>query len=154
MSNVNPDIVGVHHVKFPVSDLERSRIWYEEVFGCRVELEFRDEPDGPVRGLAFEPISGVMICLRENAAAAAGIAGFDPVSFAIRDRASADRWVEHLDRLGIDHSPVIDATIGWLVVFHDPDGVEHHLYSVERHGIDQGDRPGYGVTRDDANLAE
>lgn len=142
---MQPEIVGIHHVKFPVSDLETSRRWYEQVFGTRVALEFRDDAAGPVRGVALEPVSGVVIALREHPAAASALAGFDPVSFAVADRGAAEQWIEHLDGLRIDHSPVIDATIGWLVVFHDPDGVELHLYTVERHGLDHGERPGYGT---------
>jgi catechol 2,3-dioxygenase-like lactoylglutathione lyase family enzyme len=133
-------LVGIHHVKFPVTDLARSRAWYEELFGLTPEMEFPDD-DGVVRGVAYEPTAGVAIALRENPAAARGIAGFDPVSFAIADRAAADAWVARLDERGIEHSPVIDATVGWLVVFHDPDGTELHLYSVERHGLDQSGRP-------------
>ena len=142
---MQPEIVGIHHVKFPVSDLDTSRRWYEQVFGTRVELEFHDDADGPVRGVAFEPVGGVVITLREHPAGAGALAGFDPVSFAIADRGAAAQWIEHLDVLGVEHSPVIDATIGWLVVFHDPDGVELHLYTVERHGIDHGARPGFGT---------
>ena len=138
-------LVGIHHVKFPVTDLARSRAWYERLFGLTPSMEFPDG-DGVVRGVGYEPVGrpGVAVCLRENAAAARGIAGFDPVSFAIADRAAAEAWVARLDELGIEHSPVIEATLGWLVVFHDPDGTELHLYSIEEHGIDHGDRPGYG----------
>jgi hypothetical protein len=68
-------------------------------------------------------------------AAAAGVRGFDPVSFGVADRAG------HLDELGIEHSPLIDATIGWILVFHDPDGTRSTLYRARR----RPDRPrGYG----------
>lgn len=53
-------------------------------------------------------------------------------------------WVGHLDDLSVKHSPKIDATIGWMVVVHDPDGLEIHLYSRRSHGIDQDGRSGYG----------
>lgn len=39
-----PPIAAVHHVKLPVSDLARSRRWYETVLGLRVVKEFVD-PD-------------------------------------------------------------------------------------------------------------
>jgi catechol 2,3-dioxygenase-like lactoylglutathione lyase family enzyme len=137
-------LVGIHHVKFPVSDLPRSRAWYETLFGLVPSMEFPDD-DGVVRGVVYEPVGpGIGMCLRENPAAARGIAGFDPVSFAIADRAAADAWVARLDELGIPHSPVIEATVGWLVVFTDPDGTEIHLYTVAGHGRDNADRPGYG----------
>ena len=137
-------LVGIHHVKFPVTDLARSRPWYEQLFGLTPEIEFPDD-DGVVRGVAYEPTdAGITFSLRENPAAAQGIAGFDPVSFAIADRAAAEAWITRLDELGIEHSPVIDATIGWLVVFNDPDGTELHLYSIERHGLDPSSRRGTG----------
>jgi len=78
----DPALVGIHHVKFPVTDLTRSRAWYERVFGLRLIMEFADEHDGVVRGVAYE-IPGVpdlMIALRENPAAARGISGFDPTN--------------------------------------------------------------------------
>ena len=46
-----PSIIGVHHVKFPVSNLQQSRDWYERVLGLQVLVDFPDE-DGVVRGLA------------------------------------------------------------------------------------------------------
>jgi hypothetical protein len=52
--------------------------------------------------------------------------------------------------LGIAHSPQIEASIGWLVVFNGPDGIEHHLYTLTTHGADRcdrsdrSDRPGLG----------
>ena len=46
-----PPVAGVHHVKIPVSDLERSRAWYTTVLGLRVSKDFVDD-DGVTRGLA------------------------------------------------------------------------------------------------------
>lgn len=128
-------LTGIHHLKFPVSDLNRSRAWYGEVFGLQVEYEFPDE-DGVVRGVAgtVPGLGGTGLALRENRAAARGLGGFDPVSFAIADRAAAQAWVERLDALGVAHSPVVEASFGWIVSFHDPDGTEIRLYSVERRG--------------------
>jgi len=140
-----PALTGIHHVKFPVSDLATSRAWYERVLGFVVTLEFEDE-DGVVRGVAGSApgLGAVDIALRENPQAAKGFAGFDPVSFGIADREAADAWAAWLDSVGVDHSPVIDATVGWIVSFHDPDGTEIKLYSFATHDIDQSGRPGYG----------
>ncbi|NEW27709.1 VOC family protein [Nocardia cyriacigeorgica] len=142
-----PDLAGIHHVKIPVSDLSRSVRWYREVFGMRPTLQFADSSDGVVRGAAGDMpgLGRVLVALRENPVAATGCKGFDPVGFAVNDRADLEQWATHLDGLGIPHSPVIDASIGWLLVFDDPDGVEIHLYTWEAHGIDQSGRPGYGM---------
>ena len=44
-------IVGIHHVKIPVSDLTKSRAWYERVFGFRGMWEYTAD-EGTVRGVA------------------------------------------------------------------------------------------------------
>ncbi|GAB98277.1 hypothetical protein BJY21_002312 [Kineosphaera limosa] len=52
--------------------------------------------------------------------------------------------MERLDSLGVEHSPKIAATIGWMRLFSDPDGIEHHLYTSEPHGIDRSNEPRAG----------
>lgn len=143
-------LAGIHHVKFPVTDLPRSVEWYSRVFGLEVQLEFRDDDDGPVMGVVFEPSAGVWVALRHNPEAARGIAGFDPVALGVADRAELESWAAHLDALGVEHSPIIEASIGWLLVFHDPDGIEHHLYTMAGHGIDHTGKTGYGQPTDPA----
>jgi catechol 2,3-dioxygenase-like lactoylglutathione lyase family enzyme len=45
---------GLHHVKVPVSDLPRSRAWYETVLPLSPHLEFPDD-SGTVHGIAAHP---------------------------------------------------------------------------------------------------
>lgn len=135
---------GIRGVKIPVSDLGRSIDWYGEVFGFRVEWEFEDA-DGVVRGVAGQVSDGAAgLSLRLNPEKAAAIAGFDPVNWAVATREDLQGWIRHLDELEIPHSPEIEASIGWLLVFNDPDGLEIHVYTDESHGVDHGDLPGYG----------
>jgi catechol 2,3-dioxygenase-like lactoylglutathione lyase family enzyme len=140
-----PEITGVHHIKFPVSDLAASRAWYERVFGFRVTLEFEDE-DGVVRGVAGDlpGLGNIGLALRENPESAKGFSGFDPISFGIADREAAEGWAAWLDELGVEHSPVIEASLGWIVSLRDPDGIEIRLYSFAMHGNDHSGQPGYG----------
>lgn len=142
----NRELAGVHHVKIPVTDLARSLDWYRRVFGLRPTIEFR-EADGVVRGFAGEipGLDPTVVGLRVNPAAAEGNRGFDPVSFAVRTRDDLEAWALHLDSLDVKHSPLIEASLGWLLVFDDPDGLTLHLYTWARHGIDQSHRPGYGA---------
>lgn len=150
-----PSIIGIHHVKFPVSNLQRSRDWYERVLGLRVLVDFPDE-DGVVRGvgglLPGQP--PVALALREHPAAAAGAAGFDPVSFAVTDRNATVAWAEHLDHLGVEHSDVAAGTLGWTLDITDPDGIVIRLYSADRSELDNTDLPGYarGTSADGAHL--
>ncbi|HEY3751103.1 MAG TPA: VOC family protein [Pseudonocardiaceae bacterium] len=141
----HPTLAGIHHVKIPVTDLDRSIAWYARVFGFQVTMRFPDG-DGVVRGVAgsVPGLGDTELTLRINRQAAEGCRGFDPVSFAVDDRPDVEAWAAHLDRLDIPHSPVIEASVGWLLVFDDPDGLQLHLYSWATHGIDQSAKPGYG----------
>lgn len=136
-------LCGVFAVKLPVRDLARSSAWYERVFDLRLRFEFPDA-DGAVRGRAYEVpgLGDVGLALRERPDLG-GLSGFDPVIFAVPDRAAVDAWVARLGALGVPHD-VQEGTLGWVVQFHDPDGLEIHLYSREPHGIDAVGRAGTG----------
>lgn len=135
---------GIFAVKLPVSDLARSREWYGRVFGFKAEFEFPDQ-DGVVRGVGGRlPGVSAYVGLREDSEVAAAVSGFNLLNVAVDDRAAVERWAVHLDELGVEHSPVIDATVGWMIVLHDPDGIELHIYGQQGHGIDQTGLPGYG----------
>lgn len=140
-----PSLAGIHHVKIPVTDLSASLDWYRRVFGFSATYEFPDG-DGVVRGVVgtVPGLGDTMLGLRENSETARGCKGFDPIGFAVDGSEDVEAWMSYLDGLGIAHSPLIEASIGWLLVFNDPDGLEIHLYTWAAHGKDLSDRPGYG----------
>jgi catechol 2,3-dioxygenase-like lactoylglutathione lyase family enzyme len=143
-----PTLAGIFAVKLPVRDLAASRSWYERLFDLRPIFEFPDER-GVVRGVAYEVsgLGGAGLALRERPDIA-GLSGFDPVIFAVADRAAVDAWCGRLAELGIPHRVEL-GTIGLVVRFFDPDGLEITLYSREHHGVaDVGG--GRGVGRRDA----
>lgn len=51
-----PALAGVHHLKLPVRDLDRSRDWYTSRLGYRVATEFVE--DGRLMGLGLEHPNG------------------------------------------------------------------------------------------------
>lgn len=130
------EILGVHHIKIPVSDLVRSRAWYERVFDLEVLREFRDDDDGVVRGISYRSQGDLAIALREHPGAANGISGFDPFAIMLRGRADIEHWVSRLDELGVSHSDVIEAAIGYILPFADPDGLQLRFYTLDEHGAD------------------
>lgn len=122
-------ITGFHHVKVPVTDVARSRDWYERVLGFEVVLEFVE--DGVVMGLALRDPSGtVQLALRHDAARAAALSGFDPIALAT-GRADVEAWRQRLDDLGQPHGGIVTGHQGGsvLVGLHDPDGIEIRLYA-------------------------
>jgi catechol 2,3-dioxygenase-like lactoylglutathione lyase family enzyme len=126
---MKPEIRGIHHVKIPVASLAVSRAFYEELFGLRVLMEFRDG-DGVTRGVAYQPLGGVSFALREDTERAAALKGYDPVAFRVDDDAAIDAWVAHLTTLGIANSGRVPGTMGSVVGFDDPDGIKIVLYST------------------------
>jgi catechol 2,3-dioxygenase-like lactoylglutathione lyase family enzyme len=130
------EILGLHHIKIPVSDLPTSRAWYERVFDLEPLTEFRDDSDGVVRGVSYHSKGELVFALRENAPAASGMAGFDPFAIMLRGRSDIEHWVRRLDELGVAHSAIIEAAIGFIMSFDAPDGLELRFYTLNENGAD------------------
>jgi catechol 2,3-dioxygenase-like lactoylglutathione lyase family enzyme len=129
------EILGVHHIKIPVTDLVRSRAWYERVFDLEPFIEWPDD-EGVVRGVSYRSKGALALALREQPDAARGIAGFDPFAIMLRGRADVDHWAQRLDELGVTHAPVLTIPIGYLLAFDDPDGLQLRFYTLDERGAD------------------
>ncbi|GAA4095903.1 VOC family protein [Nonomuraea soli] len=123
-------ITGVRHLKIWVTDLGRSRAFYEKVFRLEHSISFADD-DGVVRGMSFR-IPGVAfeLAIRENPELAKAMHDADPFALATT-REGLEQWVEHLDRLDIWHPPIVRASRGWACGFRDPDGIQIRLYAYD-----------------------
>lgn len=131
-----PPLHGIHHLKFPVGDLERSLGFYERALGAsRVAKWDHVHQDGTRYAMILEvPGLGTRLELRLDPEAAERQRGFNPVIIAVQDRSALQAWADYLDGAGIEHSPVLAAIQAWLVVFVDPDGRQLRLYTLEMHG--------------------
>ena len=119
-----PELSGVHHVKLPVTDLERSRAWYEGRLGYEQVMEFRDGEK--VAGLLMtHPRGGPALALWLDPARAAAVAGFDYFAFGAPNRKALEELAARLTALGEHHPGVHPGTIGWVLPHvKDPDGHE------------------------------
>src|SRR5689334_8670506 len=119
-----PRLDGVHHVKIPVTDLHRSRAWYESRLGYEVYLEFVE--DGVLMGLAMRhPNGGPQVALRLDPERSAALGDFDFLAVGVPDRSALEALADRLSRLGESHAGVHPATVGWILpLLHDPDGHE------------------------------
>ncbi|HEY1320514.1 MAG TPA: VOC family protein [Streptosporangiaceae bacterium] len=135
-----PALAGVHHLKLPVSDLARSRDWYESRLGYQLELEFVE--DGRLMGYAFShPNGGPGLGLRLDPERARRAAGFDYFAIGVPSKPAMDELAARLDALGEEHAGVHEATIGWILpLLHDPDGHEVRFYTIEHHTAPPADR--------------
>jgi len=120
---VGVGIAGVRHIKLPVTDLERSVVWYRELLDLELWMEFVEGSE--LRGASLmDTDAGFMIALRlrEHCASRPDLAGFDPVAFNLRSREILDVLVERAERLGTQHSGVREqGNFGASLDVLDPD---------------------------------
>lgn len=128
-----PTLAGVHHLKLPVADLDRSVAWYGSRLGYQVVIEFREH--GRRTGLTMShPAGGPWLGLVRDPARARAAAGFDYFAIGVPDRERLEALAAHLTGLGESHAGVHFATVGWILpMLHDPDGHEVRFYSVDSH---------------------
>lgn len=138
-----PQLDGIHHVKLPVRDLQRSREWYQSRLGYRPSIEFVEQ--GRLMGIVMEhPNGGPQLAVRLDPERAERAAGFDYFSFGVPSQPAIEQLADHLTELGEEHAGVHRATIGWILPgLHDPDGHEVRFYTTSRHR----DVPEGGVVR-------
>jgi len=128
-----PTLAGVHHVKLPVTDIDRSSAWYASRLGYRPVIEFRKHQrrTGVVMN---HPSGGPQLGLVQLPEKARQSAGFDYFSIGVPDRARLDELAAHLSGLGEQHAGVQFASIGWILpLLHDPDGHEIRFYTMDSH---------------------
>lgn len=121
---------GIHHVKLPVSDVARSRAWYERVLGFETLVEF--DEDGVVAGVALgRDDCQPSVALRHDPDRARALSGFDALALLVPTREDVPRWRDVLDELGEPHGGLVQGHAGGavLVGLRDPDGIEIRLYA-------------------------
>lgn len=133
-----PNFTGVHHLKIPVTDVEASASWFERAFGARRVKRFdHREKDGTLfAAMMMMPGIGSPVELRHASKAAKAVAGYDPFTFGVKDKAALDRWVEHFDKNGVKHSPVVTGYIGHVIGVDTPDGLAIRIYTDPEGGFE------------------
>jgi catechol 2,3-dioxygenase-like lactoylglutathione lyase family enzyme len=119
-------LTGVHHVRLPVRDLERSFAFWHELLGYERDFDFAG-PSG-ARGWALKhPRGGPDLVLWRDPEKAAAASGFPWFSFGLPSAEDLQALARELDRRGIHHDGVQDGLVGLKLPFvEDPDG---HLIS-------------------------
>lgn len=125
-----PLLDGIHHLKLPVTDLARSRAWYEQRLGYQVMMEFVE--DGVCLGVAMHhPNGGPSLALRADPDRARATAGFDYFAIGAPGREAIEALAARFTALGDHHESVQRTPVGWVLLgVHDPDGHEVRFYTV------------------------
>ena len=136
MAGMGLGSTSIAHVRLTVTDIERSRLFYESVFGWPVLVEVPDNADEATRkqlgflfGGVIYDLGGALIALRPVATDRfhEDRAGLDHIAFRTSDRAELDSAAQFLDELGIDHEPIKDIGPSYILEFRDPDNIALEL---------------------------
>ncbi|MDQ2848143.1 MAG: VOC family protein [Actinomycetota bacterium] len=126
------------HVRLTVTDIARSRKFYDEVFGLPVAFELPPNADAETREQLSFLFGGVIYKLGDSLLGLRPVAndnfdedrvGLDHVSFAVADRGELDSTVALLDERGIAHGGVKDIGAGYILEFRDPDQIALELFA-------------------------
>jgi len=132
---------GLHHLRFTVTNVERSRAFYTDILGFDVVAESPGSPDDPeVRvdpdrlygGVVFQN-SGMLIGLRPVADPGDRFdserVGLDHVSFTVASRDYLTEVAERLSGADVPHGEVRDLPAFGIAIlsFEDPDGIHLEL---------------------------
>jgi glyoxylase I family protein len=127
---------SIAHVRLTVTDIERSRQFYESVFDWPVLLEVPENADEATRsalsflfGGVIYDLGGTLLGLRPVASDRfhEDRCGLDHIAFRTGSKADLDTAAAHLDELGIQHEPVKDIGPSYILEFRDPDNIALEL---------------------------
>ena len=127
---------SVAHVRLTVTDIGRSREFYESVFGWPVALEVPADADDAARAQLDFLFGGVIYNLGDLLIGLRPVAddrfdedrvGLDHLCLRVSSRAELDSAAAHLDELGVAHEPIKDIGHGYILEFRDPDNIALEL---------------------------
>lgn len=128
-----PTITGIPFVGLSVRDARASAAWYSEILGLTIARQVAGGDWHAGAAMLTDPVSGLTLGLSVHRANSgepfdAARTGLDHLEFGARDYAELEAWVEHLDRLGVEHSGIKKRTSAFILTFRDPDNIQLELY--------------------------
>ena len=135
-----PAPAGYSHVRVTVTDIARSRAFYESVFGFDVAYEAPPaDADAATQealgflygGVIYSFGAGNLLGLRPVAAGDDAFdedrVGLDHLAFGLSSTADLEAAVAVLDEVGAPHSGIKDLGAISILEFRDPDGIALEL---------------------------
>ncbi len=131
-------VTGYAHVRLTVTDIERSRAFYDAVFGFQVAYELPAGADAATKealgflyGGVIYTFGGGLLGLRPVAPGGDRFsedrAGLDHLCFTVASLADLDTAIAVLDGLGVEHGQVKNLGEVSILEFRDPDGIALEL---------------------------
>lgn len=131
---------GYAHVRLTVTDISRSRSFYEEVFGFPVAYELPADADAATKEAMSFLYGGVIYHVGDGLFGLRPVApgsdrfdedrvGLDHVSFAVPGRADLEAAAAVLDGRGVTHGEIKDIGGALILEFRDPDNIGLELFA-------------------------
>jgi glyoxylase I family protein len=127
---------SVSHVRLTVTDIERSRQFYESVFGWSAAMEVPQDADEATRERLAFLFGGVIYDIGDALIGLRPVAtdqfeedrvGLDHLCFKSGSKDELESAAAHLDDLGIAHESIKDIGVGYILEFRDPDNIALEL---------------------------
>jgi glyoxylase I family protein len=126
----------IAHIRLTVTDIARSRRFYESVFGWPVNLEVPEDADEATREQLAFLFGGVIYNVGDARVALRPVAadtfdenrtGLDHLAFRLESKTELEAAAAHLDALGVPHEPIKDIVVMYILEFRDPDNIALEL---------------------------
>ena len=123
---------SIAHIRLTVTDITRSREFYESVFDWPVNLELPEDADDATRERLGFLFGGVIYNVGDCRVGLRPAAddrfdedrtGLDHLAFRVGSRSELEEAATHLDGLGVAHEPIKDIGVMYILEFRDPDNI-------------------------------
>jgi glyoxylase I family protein len=126
-----PEFPPITHVALTVSDLARSRPWYQKLIGSEPLI---DEDTGPFHHVVWL-VGATLVGLhqfpdRKSEPFDERRPGLDHLAFACASRSELEAWERRLNELGIENGGIVDAAYGSGLSFRDPDNIALEFFAA------------------------
>lgn len=126
------------HVRLTVTDIKRSRAFYDQVFALPVAFELPADADAATREQLSFLFGGVIYKLGDSLLGLRPVSddefaedrtGLDHVSFAVAAHSDLEAAATTLTDLGIAHGGIKDIGAGYILEFRDPDNIALEFFT-------------------------
>ncbi|MFI6170683.1 VOC family protein [Nocardia sp. NPDC051052] len=127
---------SIAHLRLTVCDIDRSRAFYEKVFGWPVALEIPADADDETRQRLGFLYGGVIYRMRHGMIGLRPVGtdrfdenrvGLDHLAFSLGSLAELEAAAAHLDECGVVRGDIKDIGISYILEFRDPDNIALEL---------------------------
>lgn len=131
-----PALAGLQHLGLTVRDVVASEAWYTRVLGLvRAFVEPHPNDDG-YAVVMTRPDTGLFVGLHHHPHPDGDRfdprrTGLDHLALQLPSREGIDRWLTHLDAVGVEHEAVVERAEPVpfaLVLVRDPDDIPIELF--------------------------